>query len=128
MILTISNHNHRPTLLALRTEAADCRIDRLSDSRTLNRNRLGRDRVQEHLSRHIVCSDRQLNKGIARKDNKSDTVLTKLVHESRDSKLRTLQPVWRIILRKHRVRDIKHDHNLGTLSLMLLKLGTDLRT
>ena len=49
MVLTVSDDNHRTALLALRAETPDRSVDGLSDGSSLNRNRLRRYRIEEHL-------------------------------------------------------------------------------
>ena len=128
MVLTICDHNDSTALVALRAEASHRCIYRISYRSSLHRHGLCRDGTEEHLGRNIVCRDRKLHERVAGKHDQTDSVFTQLVHNPRDRKLRTLQPVGRIILSKHRIGHIEHDHDLRSLCLMLLQLRADLRS
>ena len=68
MILSVSDDNYRPAVLALGAETPDGGVDGVTYSGSLNRYRLCGYVVQEHLGTHVVSGDRELDERAAGED------------------------------------------------------------
>ena len=61
MVLTVGYHYDHAALLTLGAETAYTCGDGLTQRSALDWDRLGGDRIQEHLRRDVVCRDRELD-------------------------------------------------------------------
>ena len=132
VVLAICNEYYCPVILGLLriciAETLNAGGYSLCHCSSLHRHRAGIYTVQKEFCRDIVCSNRELHKRLTCKDNQTYPVSSQLVHQSGDCKFCPLQPVWSIILRKHRVGDIQCNHNLCPLVPLLLKTRPYLRS
>ena len=101
MVFTISNDNDGLANTLLLGKAVGSHIDSGSDVCTLSSNHIWRDAAQEHLRTDIVAGDRQLDEGIASKDDESNLVVGEVVDQILDHHLRTVQTTGSHILSKH---------------------------
>ena len=61
MVFSIGNDYYGPAFLALGAETPYGGIDGISHRSSLDRDRFGRNRIQEHLCGNVVCRDRKLD-------------------------------------------------------------------
>ena len=128
MVFTVGNDNDGLADTLLLGEAMGGHLDGSRHVRSLCGHHRGVDVGQEHLGRHVVAGDRQLNKGVASKDDETNLVVGEVVDQILDHHLRTVQTAWRHILSTHRVTDVDTDDRLNARTLLVADLRAHLWT
>ena len=128
MVFTIGNDDNGLTNLLILCKAVGCHINGGGDVGSLCCHHRRVDVRQEHFGRNIVAGDRQLNEGIASKDDKTNLVVGELINQVLNNHLRTVETTGRNILGQHGVRDIHRNDGLDASTLLVTNLRTHLRT
>ena len=124
MVLTIGDDDDSLADTFFLSKTMGGHLDGTGDIRTLGCHHRRVDARQEHLCRHIVAGDGKLHKGIARKHNQADLVVSEVVYQILYHHLTTIQTTGDDVLRQHRVTDVQRDDGLYAHALLV----TDLRT
>ena len=128
MILAIGNHNDGLANTLFLGKAMGCHIDGTGNISALGGHHRGVDAGEEHLGRHVIAGDRQLNESVASKHQQANLIVGEVIHQILDHHLTTVQTAGRDILGQHRVTDIHRNNSLDAGTLLVTDLGAELRT
>src|SRR5574344_390540 len=128
MVFTIGYHDDSLADAFLLCEAVHRLRDGKGDVCALGGNKRWLDVGQEHLCRHVVARDWQLDKRISGKDDKSYLVVGEVVNEILHHHLAAVETTRSDILCEHRVTDVHGDDCLDALALLMTDLGAKLWT
>ena len=128
VVFTVSNNDDSLANTLFLRKAVRSHRDSLCYICTLSGHHRWVDARQEHLSRHIVTGDRQLDESVASKDYQTNLVVGKVVNKVLHHHLGTIQTTGRYIFCQHRVTDIYRNDGLNTSTLLVTDLGTELWT
>ena len=127
VVLAIGDQDDRTAGVTLLTEATDGGTQGSSDSRSLCLDEFRLDGVEEHLRRHIIAGDRQLNERVAGKDDETHFVIHHVVHQFAQHLFGAVQTVRRYIFGEHRIGDIECHNRLDSLPFLRALRLTELR-
>ena len=128
VVFTVGNDDDSLTDTLLLRKAVRGHRDSLCNICTLCSHHRRIDARQEHLGRHIVTGDRQLDKGVARKDNQTNLIIGEVIDEVLHHHLGTVQTTGCHIFSEHGVTDIHRYDGLYAGTLLVTNLRTKLWT
>ena len=111
-----------------RSETTDRGTQGCTDGGTLGLDEVRLDRIEEHLRRHVVAGDRQLNECVTGKDDEAHFIVHHVIHQFGQHLFGAVQTVRRYIFGEHGVGDIECHDRFDTLPFLRALGLTELRT
>ncbi len=128
MVFSIGYHDDGLANTLFLRKTVCCHFNGGSKVGTLYINHRGIDIAQKHFCRNVVARNRQLHKGVAGKYDQSDLVVGEMVNKVFYHHFGSVETTWCHIFRQHRIGNIHGDDGFNTRSLLMVDLGTHLRT